>query len=357
MKSSSNPQCNGKRREKRKYLCPARDFFNPTPTNNQPFSHIMFSHTAMLLLMLGSTFTQAQVVDILPRPTSTTQHLVAPWNGQTTRDLHREYSNIFKYGNRNAASHRLSTFLLDRAPNSFTLQTLTYMFTGFCAVSGSPITPNDYNRYGLALDSLTNGASDKMFGFMHYCCWPCVCDTQDFIKVDTKNITFADGATHQLHFAVIGNPCDHPEALEKPFVQPFDRRTTTLAREAAEVRCNADGSLEGATMSDHGYVIISMFFDAVPVNTGDGQSVTTSTLGEETPGRVQETERGIKYQSEREYAGMCTNRANNGYNSGMGEIFRKVASISAIDRSKRGGNGASERGEMVVGGEGLHREL
>ena len=20
---------------------------------------------------------------------------------------------------------------------------------------------------------------------MHYCCWPCVCDVQDFVKVDT----------------------------------------------------------------------------------------------------------------------------------------------------------------------------
>ena len=341
-----------------KRFVPGKSFLNPT-LNISPNTN-MFSSAAFLLpLVLGTTFTtytQAQDVSILPRPSSTTQQLVAPWNGQTTRDLHREYSNIFKFGNRNAASHRWSTFLLDRAPNSFTLQTLTYMFTGFCAVSGSPITPSDFNRYGLELDSLTNDASDKMFGFMHYCCWPCVCDTQDFIKVDTKNITFADGATHQLHFAVIGNPCDHPEALEKPFVQPFDRRTTTLAREAAEVRCNADGSLEGATMSDHGYVIISMFFDAVPVDNGDGQSVTTSIAGQETPGRVQETARGVKYQSEKEYAGMCTNRANNGYNSGMGEIFRKVAAISAID-TKRGSDDARERGERLVDGEGHRREL
>ena len=28
---------------------------------------------------------------------------------------------------------------------------------------------------------------------------------------------------------------------------------------------------------------------------------------------------------------MCTDRARNGYNSGMGEIFRKVASISMIN--------------------------
>ena len=31
--------------------------------------------------------------------------------------IHREYGNIFKYGNRNAASHLWSSFLLDRAWN------------------------------------------------------------------------------------------------------------------------------------------------------------------------------------------------------------------------------------------------
>jgi hypothetical protein len=168
------------------------------------------------------------------------KEVIIPWKGQSVRDLHREYSNIFKYGNRNAASHRWSTFLLDRARNSFTLNTLKYMFSGFCAVSGSPISPSDYNRYGLELPSLMPSHS-KMFGFMHYCCWPCVCDTQDFIKVDTLNVTTMDDITHTLHFAVIGNPCNSPEALNMPFVQPFDGRSTTLAWEAREVRCNKDG--------------------------------------------------------------------------------------------------------------------
>ena len=33
----------------------------------------------------------------------------------TLNDLRNEYSTIFRYGNRNAASHRWATFLLDRA--------------------------------------------------------------------------------------------------------------------------------------------------------------------------------------------------------------------------------------------------
>ncbi|CAK0847648.1 unnamed protein product [Prorocentrum cordatum] len=53
------------------------------------------------------------------------------------------------------------------------------------------------------------------------------------------------------------------------------------------------------------------------------------TSGVATPGRI--TERGgVRYQDEEEYGPMCRDRAANGYNSGMGEIFRKVAAITPI---------------------------
>ena len=41
---------------------------------------------------------------------------------------------------------------------------------------------------------------------------------------------------------------------------------------------------------------------------------------------------GQYFQSEHEYEGMCEERKRNGYNSGMGEIFRKVAAITPIVR-------------------------
>ena len=59
-------------------------------------------------------------------------------NNPSVQDLHREYNNIFRYGNRNAASHRWSTFLLDRA-DQMTPERLNFFFPGFCAVSGSPV--------------------------------------------------------------------------------------------------------------------------------------------------------------------------------------------------------------------------
>merc|ERR1712193_171799 len=127
-------------------------------------------------------------------------------------------------------------------------------FSGFCAVSGSPTQPQDRTRYRLTLDKVGGG---KRTGYMYYCCWPCVCDTQDFIRVDTKNVTTSGGEERQYHFAVLGNPCDHPDQLSKPFVQPFyGRGETTLHREAPEVRCDENGQLQGAHLSDHGYIIM-----------------------------------------------------------------------------------------------------
>jgi len=224
--------------------------------------------------------------------------MVQPWAGKTVRDLHQEYGNIFKHGNRNAASHLWSTFLMDRAPfmSAKRFETLS---GGYCAVSGSPTTPMDQTRYQMRLDRVDGSGKQK--GFMYYCCWPCVCDTQDFIRVDTKTIVTTEGPK-EYSFAVIGNPCDRPSEINKPFDQ--HGRSTTIAQAAAEVRCGPGGRLEGATMSDNGYVIISLFF-------------TSPSLGDAA--------------DESEFAEMCADRKAQGYNSGMGEIFRRVAAISPIE--------------------------
>jgi hypothetical protein len=243
----------------------------------------------------------------------------------SVQDLHREYNSIFKYGNRNAASHRWSTFLLDRA-HQMTVERLQFFFEGFCAVSGSPVRPSDYNRYRLTLPLV--GTGNFATGFMHYCCWPCVCDTQDFIRVDTLNVTSSDGISRQRHFAVIGNPCDHPEELDVPFIQPFGRQITTLSETAREVRCLDGGVMEGATFSDHGFIIIGMFFDAI-----EASEDALLSFPSPEPGRVTTVDvkgGSIIFQDEREWPENCKDRAANGYNSGMGEIFRRVCAISPI---------------------------
>lgn len=271
---------------------------------------------------------------------------VPRWDGTTVEDLRNEYGNIFLHGNRNAASHRWASFLLDRAAQMPT-ERLLHLFSGFCAVSGSPVRPTDYSRYKLTLKSVV-ADQPQQSGFMYYCCWPCVCDTQDFIKVDTRTVTTADGP-RKLRFAVIGNPCDNAESLLKTFVQPFGYRSTTLEREAPEVRCRDDGSLEGATLSDHGFIIISLFFDEVLTSEEQQRAIgasatlaladsTTSTAAttkggalapQPLPGRMSNI-RDLLFQDEYEFEDMCEDRKNKGYNSGMGEIFRRVASISPI---------------------------
>jgi len=226
--------------------------------------------------------------------------------------------------NRNAASHLWSWFLLERS-SQMTHESLISMFTCFCAVSGSPTRPGDFNRYKLTLQKADGSGS--MAGFMHYCCWPCVCDTQDFIKVDTKTIVTSEGE-RKYNFVVLGNPCARPEELTKPFADAFGQGTETLDQVAPEVRCDADGTLHKAALSDNGYVIVSMFFDWP---TGADPEWN---FDEVHPGRVIE-QGGVRYQDEAEYAPMCQDRAANGYNSGMGEIFRKVADISPILTARR----------------------
>ena len=78
------------------------------------------------------------------------------------QDLHNEYHTIFSAGgNRNAASHLWSSFVLDRAAQfsaerfgnqAKAEQAFIELFQGFCAVSGSPVQSHDFNRYGLELD-------------------------------------------------------------------------------------------------------------------------------------------------------------------------------------------------------------
>ena len=62
-----------------------------------------------------------------------------------------------------------------------------------------------------------------------------MCDTNDFIRIDSKTGTTADGP-RKLNVTVIGDPCMAPKMLHMPFLQPFDKRTTTIAAEAREVR-------------------------------------------------------------------------------------------------------------------------
>lgn len=222
---------------------------------------------------------------------------------QTPDDLHNQYYTIFPSGNRNAASHRWATYVLERSQD-MTAETFRMMFSSFCAVSGSPVYPSPQKRWQMTLPQVTGG--QDMTGMMYFCCAPCVCDTYDFIKVDTKTITTRDGPK-QYYFVVIGNPCLHPEALTQTWTDVFSGVTTSLQQAAPDVKCQ-DSGLEKATLSDNGHIILSMFFES------------------DTPGHG--TADG--FSDSNDLKAYCEKRAETGYASGMGEIFRKVAVISPL---------------------------
>lgn len=221
-----------------------------------------------------------------------------PFTGETLENLHDQEGSIFPSGvSHFAAAHLWSSFLLGKS-HDMTKKKLTELFSGFCAVSANPVEGADDMRYRLTLDKVGGGT---FRGYTYYCCWPCLCDMKDFVKVDTKTVTLKHGNTHKYHFLVYGDPCKHPEKLSEHFHDPF-AHSTTLKKSAPAVRCS-DGKLEGATKSDHGYVILSMFFE-------DDDSVTA--------------------YDEADYKSKCESRVETGYDSGPGVIFRKLASITPV---------------------------
>merc|ERR1719162_1913624 len=173
-------------------------------------------------------------------------------------DLKKQYYNIFKTGNRNAASHLWTSFILDRS-STMSEDQLKNLFKGFCPVSGSPLPDNPRTLYKVKLPTVTG---DVLTGVTHHCCWPCICDTSDFIRIDTKTIKTSDGSRKQ-NVLVIGDPCSHPDKLKQSYVDPFSKQSTLLSDSAPELSCVDEGGqskLKGATYSDHGYPILGIFF-------------------------------------------------------------------------------------------------
>lgn len=218
----------------------------------------------------------------------------------TVEDLASQYYNIFKTGNRNAASHLWSKFILDRA-DSMSPGKLESIFHGFCAVSGSPLPDLQRTEYhGVSLPKVGGG---YVTGTTRHCCWPCVCDATELVRVDTKTINTAHGPK-AFDFLVIGDPCLHEEQIKVPFGDPFTGRQSTLAAAAPEVKCE-NGKLVNAIFSDHGHPIIGMLFNTQP-------------------------EQVLPIDPTSGFGQQCAARKEHGYDSGMGKIFHVVAKITPI---------------------------
>jgi len=236
----------------------------------------------------------------------------------TVDDLSKQYYNIFKTGNRNAASHLWTQFILERA-TGMSAAKLETIFHGFCAISGSPLPDVPRTIYKATLPKVQGG---HMTGTTRHCCWPCVCDVTELVWVDTKTVVTADGPK-KFNFLVIGDPCLHPEHLQVSYADPFTGTESSLARDAPEVKCQ-NGRLVNAVYSDHGHPIIGMFFDSQP-----GQSSNNPMLDHIPPeARVQSD--GASKDPTFGFGKMCEERRHHGYDSGMGKIFHLVAKIPPI---------------------------
>lgn len=236
----------------------------------------------------------------------------------TVDDLAQQYSNIFKTGNRNAASHLWVKFILDRA-DTLSAEKVETLFHGFCAISGSPIPDIPRTEFKVTLPRVGGG---NVTGVTRHCCWPCICDATELVKVDTKKINTATGPK-SFNFLVIGDPCLHEEELKTVYTDPFSGGQTTLAQDAPEVTCH-NGKLTNAVYSDNGYPMIGMLFDA-PAGAAP-QEAMLGTL----PSSEQVQANLISQDATWGFGKMCTERKKEGYNSGMGKIFHKVAIISPI---------------------------
>lgn len=232
---------------------------------------------------------------------------VEPWKGgnPSIEDLWDEYYNIFPSSNRNAASHRWANFILERSAG-LEVEVIQNLFRGFCAVSGSPVTPSSQKRYKYSLPKLAGG---NLTGFVYHCCAPCVCDTEEFIRVDTKTVQTATGV-RKFNFQVIGNPCASP-AFDSTYTALWDdpfqpSRKSSLKESAPDVNCDS-GNLAAAVTSDNGNIIVGMVFD----EANDFQGMGFTDVANEP--KLQE---------------FCLERKAAGYNSGMGVIFAKVANIT-----------------------------
>ena len=206
---------------------------------------------------------------------------------------------VFPSGNRNAASHRWADFILDCA-SELDSTTIVSLFTGFCPVSGSITGGGDSQRHiysssGWSALPVVSSSLPAAGGALYHCCPPCICDAVDFLGTDTKTVVDSSGIGTEYTFVVIGNPCESAPPLmtdgrlDVPMTDPFSGENTTLGATAPDVVCDG-ASLERATLSDHGGVIIGMLQQA---DVGGGQSAV-------------------------EAKEFCEERETAGYNSGMG---------------------------------------
>jgi len=245
---------------------------------------------------------------------------------QNPQQLIDKYYDIFKTGNRNAASHLWTSYVLQRS-STMTDSTIQNVFKGFCAISGSPISNGD-SAGRIYKVTLANVLGQNVTGVVRHCCWPCVCDMTDLVRVDTMTVQTSEGPK-QYNMLVMGDPCDHPEQIDKTFKDPFDGAERKLVTAAPELACVSNGTkkvLKGAMYTDHGFPAIGFLFT-------DQQELNLWKPASELYDDWDASHVVSKDDVAWGWGQMCAARARQGYSSGMGLIFRVAAQISPVPKT------------------------
>merc|ERR1712107_564644 len=69
------------------------------------------------------------------------------------------------------------------------------LFGGFCPISGSPVRPSAWSKWGSIPFKKASNTGQSTTGSVSVCCWPCVCDLQEFVKADTLEVETREGRT------------------------------------------------------------------------------------------------------------------------------------------------------------------
>jgi hypothetical protein len=222
--------------------------------------------------------------------------------------LMNSYEKVFPTGNRNNGGFVWSNWLLSQS-DQLSPERFQKFFAMFCGVSGAPLGPSEGNtglsRWRLQLKDVTGNTSRS--GFMYYCTgcssWPCMCDAQDFLRVDTKTIVLQGGVKKKYRFVVVGDPCRNEDLLNKPYFEPDQSAEAVIRDVSPEVACDG-GRLKHSMLSDNGHVILTMFH---------------------------EDDAASKAHLQSDYASQCKSRAAHNFMGGMGMIFRKFAGVTPLD--------------------------
>ena len=165
---------------------------------------------------------------------------------------------------------------------------------------------------------------------MTHCCWPCMCDAYCHLQAEDMDVSLAGGDTQTFTFLVIGNPCPNNNA------RISNGESSLIPAEAPDVVCSLDGTLEAATTTPNGNVIIGMLFPESTGTTYDSHSgADTDASHSETDTTTHITTFDANWEADAsDIIASCQERANQNHAGGMGTISIDVFNINPLTTSE-----------------------